>query len=1245
MALLTAALVAPLFIDWTGYRASFEAEASKILGKPVTVAGAASARLLPFPSVTFEDVRVGEDAKNPVLTMDRFSMDAELAPFLSGEVLIFDMRVTGPQGVVRIGAEGAVDWALRPAPPFDPAQVRIENLVIDGGRIDVIDEAAGARHVVEIGKATVSARALTGPWRLQADLKADGEPIVAQVSTGQAGEDGLPLRMQIFPTARSVALEADGSATAKGGKLSYTGRFGLRPASLTDPGAPALRDGNGKAKPDDGAFRVSGKFALTPQALALPEFRLETGAKDDPYTADGGGSLTFGAQPRFDLTVDGTQVTFEGEASTAGSGAGLGERVAALKAFVDKAPMPSMPGILTVNLPAIVAGSTTVRDVAFRAEPQAGAWKVSGFKATLPGRTKLEADGLLSRGDAFGFNGKLLVASNQPSGLANWLAGDVDPAIRKLEAAGFSADVVLDPAMQRFDNLEVAAGSASLTGSALRRTDGERPSVEIALKGGALDLEALKALAASLLSGTGESRFGGHDLTLKLDAGPVTAGGLQAEGLGLSLRLKKDRADIDRLMVTQMSGASLSATGTVTGWPDEMAASIDASLVSVDGSELIAGLADAFGAVPGLAALNERIAATPGLLSDMQVSLVASAAQEADAPNWTLSGTIKAASGEASFSANAKGGLDDLPRLAGTYQATVRQDEPLNFLSLAGVPVVPLGAPGPATLDINAEGSIDDGLTIDTAFSADGTSATLAGTIRADGFAGKAGMISNDIDPYLMATALTLPGTGLGTPVRLSADVGVTGGIVVFSSLDANAGEVAAKGELTLTPGPRNRLDGALDLDRIDAAWLLDLAGGPGTFSTPSVAEGALPFATQPLIPADGRIAMTADRLDLGSLGEASGGKANFSMQPNGLRIEGLEAELAGGRLTGTFEIRNDNGDGAASGDFSLGGVQLEALTGQAAVTGTADISGSLSATGKSADALAAALTGSGVASIKGGVINGINPDGFGALMAKAGADEKAPSEGAAKALVTESMLKGVFPFADAQFAWTATGGVIKLPGFRAAGPKATISADVEADVAGGSLMANGMVTYDAGPEAVAGAETVVPFRLAHSASATRFDADALPVSQYMTQRALEREQARVEAMQAGLIEKQRLRRDVKAVQLAYAERKARSEQLEQALRAAARVRGEAARQLWEAEKARLEAEAKAKAEADAKAKKEAEEKAKADAEAAAAKAAADAAKALEAPAVDLAKPGAADFANPAQGGAQLPQLDLQLKP
>ncbi len=1230
--LLTAALVAPLFVDWTSYRAQFEAEASKILGRPVTVAGTASARILPFPSVTFEDVRVGEDKAKPVLTMDRFSMDAELAPFLSGEVLIFDMRVTNPHGVVTIGADGAIDWALRPDSPFDPRQVRIENLVVEGGQIEINDEATGARHFLDISDATVSARALTGPWRVNAKLLADGEPLTVQVSTGQVGDDGeLALRMQIFPTGRAVAIEADGTAKSDDGKLSYSGTFGLRPAALTDPAAPALRDGDGKAAADGEAFRVSGLFELKSEALTLPEFRLETGAKEDPYVANGKGSVTFGMEPRFDLTVDGTQVTFNDKTDKVTAGSGVTERIAAFRSFVDIVPVPTMPGALTVNLPAIVAGDTTIREVAFSAEPEGEAWRVRGLKATLPGRTRLEADGLLSRAEEFGFTGKLLVASNQPAGLANWLTGEVDPAIRKLSAAGFSADVELDPTVQRLDNLEVAIGSASLKGSAVRRADGARPVLELVLKGGAFELDALNAMAAGVISGTGGNRLGGHDLTLTLDVGPVSAGDVEAQALGLSVRLKQDRADIDRLMITQLAGASLSATGTVTGFPDKTAASLDASVVSVDGAEFISMLAARFGEAPGLATLNERIAATPGLLDDVQLSIVSSTAPDDEKRAWSVSGTLKAASGEASFSGNAKGALGDPAALAGSWQASVKQDEPLNFLSLAGISLVPLGAPGPATLEISANGSLRTGLLIDTVFAADGTSATLAGTVKADAFDGKAGLISNDLDPYLMAVGLAFPGTGLGTPVSFSADVRKTGPGFALSALDASVADIKAKGDVTLTLAERNRLDGTLLLNYLDTTWLLENLMGPGTFSV--IADGAAPpFATEPLVPVDGRIALSADSIWLGPLGIGGAAKALLTMQPNGLRLEGLETSLAEGTATGNFEASNNGGDGAVSGDFLVKGARFEQLVGQRAVSGATDVSGSLSATGKSADALAAALTGSGVVSLREGSISGINPDGFSALLADAGASETAPTESDVKALVGSKVLSGAFSFKDVDAAWTAAGGRIKIPSFRAVGDKAVVSADIDADVTDASVMADGTISYAAGNDAVTGAETVVPFHLVHSAAVTSFETDAAPMGQYLTQRALEREQARVEAMQAALIEKQRLRRDVRALQLAYAARDARALKLEEALREAGRRQGEMARARWETEKARLEEEARAKAEADekarveaeaaAKALEEAEAKAKSEAEAAAkakaAKDAEEAAKALKLTAPDV---------------------------
>src|SRR5690606_4957533 len=98
---------------------------------------------------------------------------------------------------------------------------------------------------------------------------------------------------------------------------------------------------------------------------------------------------------------------------------------AALHEFLRELPKPAIPGTVEVNLPAIVAGDTTVRDIRLKAEPAQGGWRIGGLHASLPGRTTLEGQGLLSVADEFSFRGSLLVAVGQPSGFASWVSDDV----------------------------------------------------------------------------------------------------------------------------------------------------------------------------------------------------------------------------------------------------------------------------------------------------------------------------------------------------------------------------------------------------------------------------------------------------------------------------------------------------------------------------------------------------------------------------------------------------------------------------------------------------------------------------------------------------------------------------------------------------------------------------------------------------------------------------------------------------
>ena len=169
---LTAALVAPYFIDWTSYRADFEREASAILGRKVTVEGDAEARLLPFPSVTFSDVSVGGALGEPAMTIETFSMDAELAPFLRGEFLIFDMRMVRPQAVVDIAEDGTIDWAMRPSSPIPASRIALEKLTVSDGQVTIRHHLSGRTHVISEINTQLSAKSLAGPWRLEGALKA-----------------------------------------------------------------------------------------------------------------------------------------------------------------------------------------------------------------------------------------------------------------------------------------------------------------------------------------------------------------------------------------------------------------------------------------------------------------------------------------------------------------------------------------------------------------------------------------------------------------------------------------------------------------------------------------------------------------------------------------------------------------------------------------------------------------------------------------------------------------------------------------------------------------------------------------------------------------------------------------------------------------------------------------------------------------------------------------------------------------
>jgi uncharacterized protein involved in outer membrane biogenesis len=1220
---LCAALIGPYFVDWTSYRADFEREASAILGRKVEVQGEAEARILPFPSLSFTNIVVGGD-EDPALTAESFSMDAELAPFLSGEVLIFDMRIVKPSARLVIGEDGVIDWTVRPSTPFDPSHITLEKLTVVDGKLRIFDRAGAREHLLSEVNTTVSARSLRGPWRVAGSLRVDGNRTTLTASSGVAdGSGATRLRMTARPEAFPVEIEADGNVGLKEGVIDYRGTF--RVAGIT-PAKDELRGADGaqaKIVADKPPNRLSGTFALGKDRLDFDSFRFETGPIADPYVADGTAYVDLGKEPKFNVTANGAQVRLTTWDENVNAGATVGDRLAALQEMLALFPKPPIPGVVDVKLPAVVAGDTTIRDVALSAAPALDGWYLSSASATLPGRSTLEAKGFLTTGKKPRFEGSLLLAVKQPSGFAAWLSKDVDAAIRQLPAAGFNGTVYLDATRQSFKEMEIILGDAKLTGEMERATPANaKPVLMAMLEGGALNAETGSALASLFVSDTGAFRYMGHDLDLKLKAGPVTASGLTAASVDTALRVKDDRLDVDKLSVSDVAGASFSATGSVRDLTGDPIGDIDATIVADDLRPFVDLLSSTFPANRVVREVGNRAAGFPTLLTEARLDVVGSAAMAA----WPAVDLALSAKGRA-------GGSDFSATLSGTYRDGISADAPFEvtfqaanqdataLLATAGLPTLPLAAVGAGELSAAFKGTLAGGLQSAVSFTGEKLLAGFDGSVTPapEGMSarGKVKVEAEDIEPWLMTVGAALPGMGLGTSTALSADADYGKGLLVLAGMEGTVAGTAVAGDLNVAmEAGIPKLSGALSVDSLDLFPLAEMVFGDQALA--ATADGAwtsTPFREKPTAPFAADLTVAAGTVQAGSLPPIH--EANLALQVDGerLRIADLDAKFANGKVNGLVELKNDGGVGLLSGQLRLAGTDLTMLLPALgivgpAIAGQADMTASLSSSAKSVSGMVAALAGSGTVALRGIEAQGLNPAALLPLVEQS--DKIGRDLDAAKtaSFAPAIMRDGAFQAGDSQFAFNIASGTLRMPATTFDREQAKLTVELRADLAGQTLAGDGAFALRPGNFAQVGSEPAVRLIFSGPIAKPEMNLDTAPLAQFLTQRQLEIEQARVEAMQAALLEKQRLRRetayyvarhDARAAQAAdeARRRETAARLLEQLKREAeARAKAETEARLKAEAQARAEAEAKARAEAEAKARAAAEAQARAEAEA-----------------------------------------------
>lgn len=1173
---LFVALLAPLFIDWTGFRQEFEREASRIVGRKVLVHGSVDARLLPFPSVTLNDVRVGEeDGNEPAVTIQRFSMDAELAPFLSGEALIFDMRIENPKVRLKLMADGTLDWARGRRSDIPAKSVVLENVEVTGGAIEFIDEQAGRTRQFTGLNAQLSARSLTGPWRIEGRGALDGSTGGFQISTGQIDERGvLKVRARVVPDRIGFSVDLDGDLKVVDFRPQYAGTFVLAQKKQ--------RDGRDPPNP----IRVAGDFELSNDRLRVPEYNLEAGDPADPYLVTGEATLDTGKHPEFLLIADGQQIDVSrigtsGERGKTGRNAEVTtrHRLNSLLDILADIPVPQVPGRASLKLPAIVIGDTTIREVLLDVKPDGDGWVVARGTAEFPGRTTVDAQGRLTLKGSRSFKGDLLVASNQPSGLASWLAGSVNPEIRKIRSAGFAAQVDLTDQAQRFDGLEIAAGAATLKGRIERLSpQGEPPALSIDLAGNSVQLESLQALAGLVAGDASSGVVLKHSIALDIKADRFSAFGEEAKDVKAQLSLKDGILSVSRLEVGSVAGAAVSVKGQIGGTVATPSAGLDLSLKAGAMRPVFELLARHLPAHPAIT----RLVASGGYYDDASLEMTLALPGDKNGPvGAILAGTVNGGRIDARLSADA---FSDFVE-GQAIEAGVTLENP-NTAVLAGqlgLDPLPFDVEpdGIAALKIGQPKTGPADLTFSFTTSATTISAEGSVELAADRFAEGEMQIavdSHDIEPYLLMNGVVLPQTGAGLPVALKAKTVIDAKSVRLDDIGGTVDRNGVSGALVLDrTAPIVKGTGNLALDTIDMAWLAEGVLGPIVDNEGTGFNNAK-LGTPAQESVDFNLRLSAGQFWPGLFGPVENFNATVGWNGGDFTLEDLSGDWLGGAIAGRMKLANAEGNGLLETRLTLNDADLSQFVWSTEAgpiaEGRANLTLALDASGNSVASMARAASGSGELQLNPLKLRGITSGNFGAILSSADGLEGDLTEKKVDIIARDQMLGGVAQLDAVKVPFTIASGKVRADAIHGEDGTASFSGSAELDLADRSLSARVAMRLAAGDEAMAGGEPEVALLFEGPIDAPRATLDVQPLASYLSLRKFERERRRVETMQANVLEKQRLRREAALYRSRAEARAALAEAMRRQAEEEARRRQEA----------RQRAEAAARAEAERRA-------------------------------------------------------------
>jgi uncharacterized protein involved in outer membrane biogenesis len=1070
---LVAALVGPRFVDWSAHRPYFETRASKLIGLPTRVTGPIAVSILPTPSITLDEIAVGEEGQPMSLGARALRMELGLGPLLRGEIHAVEMRLDGPQFILALNQSGQIEW---PTMSRRAETLSIDRLLIEDGHATLIDALSGASLSLEQLRFDGEIRALTGAFRGSGAFVSSGTPLSFNVSAGRHPSDGTRLRLGLTADERRLTVDADGRVAFDRGAPTFEGNLTLsRPA-----GRVSIDSRTAAQEP----WQLTSRVKATHQFALLDQVAFQFGAEDRAARLTGSADFRFGERPRLAGSMSAAQVDLDRLLAT--PDAQRRPPLAAIQAVGElfgSALRPPLPTTLRIGVDTIKLGGSTVQTVGTELRSDGTAWYLDRLDFRAPGATQVRLRGRLDPvGSGLGYSGAASIEANDPAALVGWLTGRGGATAGQIKPWQARGDVTLSADRIAVERLKTEFERGTVEGRLvyLWPTPTRPAGLDAELRAGELDIDALLGFGDTALSGLGLEWP--REVSLALYAGRARIAGFDARDAAAKLKFDARGIEIERLSIGDLGDARFGASGRIdtTSTPGGNI-TLDVDARDING---VLALADRF-APPVGEPLRRLAGAQRTAKLRANVSLVHSGVGMARGA-LGLTGRVGMVDVNLTAEANGKPEAFRVNNLQALASADVRlegqfdTDDGRALLTFVGLGRTVVGEKRPGRLTVLASGPLNRDLSFDSKLTAGPIDAGGNGTLR----------FPSDQPPSIKLErfAGTIGGSKVQgqLAVRFSEPAQIEGSVEA-ESLDAPAAIMAVVG----VPDQRNKNERSWSLEHFPS-------GG-------SNVSGQIAFKAER--------ALFSPALAVGALrGIARIGTSEVT-------LEDVEGELAGGRVNGRLSLASNAGGVTARAYIQMRDVQAELLTaggGQPLMTGRLQIAAQVEGSGRSPATFVGSLNGNGTVALDQGRIAGLNPHVFDAVIRAVDAGMAADNSRIRD--LVESNLGGGLPVDRAEATLAISAGQVRVRNFvtRGAGDaKLEIAATLDLT----DRTMDALVTMTGALQAGGGLHPFVRIAFAGALLAPNRSLDTTQLTSWLALRTVDQQAKQIEALERARTE------------------------------------------------------------------------------------------------------------------------------